>query len=292
MATPQKHKPKLPAAAADDAWEKISATPNYKNQPARQRVVSKQKKPGKNKKGQSPVLFKIGAAMLVLLVLVVLYVEFFVEKRKVTWPVGYSVYGVDVSKYQKDINWQKVRANEISFAFLKATEGASLQDVSFKKNWKQARQAGILCGAYHFYRPHLKPEVQARNFISLVKLQPGDLPPVLDVEVKGRKSKEQLCKDVQVWLRQVEQAYGIKPIIYTNYNFYNENLTGHFDDYHLWIARYEAPKLQLQRTDKLKLAFWQHTDGGAIDGIVGAVDCNVFYGSMRELKSVCIKAQP
>ena len=292
MATPQKPKPKLPASAEDDAWDKISAMPpKYKNQPAK-RGLTKQKKPKKNKKGQSPLLFKVGAAILLLLVLVVLYVAFFVEKPEPAWPVGYSVYGVDVSKYQKDIDWQKVRANEISFAFLKATEGATLQDVSFKRNWEEARRAGILCGAYHFYRPHLKPEVQARNFISLVKLQPGDLPPVLDVEVKGRKSKELLRRDLQVWLRQVEQAYGIKPIIYTNYTFYKDYLAGHFDDYHLWIAHYKVPELKLEKTDKLKLAFWQHTDGGTINGIVGAVDCNVFYGSMRDLKSVCLKEQP
>ncbi|MBF9254536.1 glycoside hydrolase family 25 protein [Pontibacter sp. 172403-2] len=227
-----------------------------------------------------------------LLVLAVLYVALFVEKPEAAWPEGYSVYGIDVSKYQKEIDWQKVRGNEISFAFLKATEGATLQDASFKGNWEQARRAGILCGAYHFYRPHLNPEVQARNFISLVKLQPGDLPPVLDVEVKGRKSKEQLRQDLQVWLRQVEKAYGIKPIIYTNYTFYKDYLAGHFDDYHLWIAHYQVPELKLEKTDKLKLAFWQHTDGGVIDGIVGAVDCNVFYGSMRDLRSVCLKAHP
>ncbi|WP_242917636.1 glycoside hydrolase family 25 protein [Pontibacter liquoris] len=298
MAAPKKHKLHGPADAADDAWEKIqAATPKYKTPqsklykapPAKRISTAAPKRKKKKPKGGSPLLFRVGAAALVLLVLLVLYVELFVEKRKVVWPDGYSVYGVDVSKYQKDIDWQKVRANEISFAFVKATEGASLQDNLFKQNWEEARQAGILCGAYHFYRPHVAPLVQARNFISLVELQPGDLPPVLDIEVRGRKPEAQFRKDLQVWLREVEEAYNTKPIIYTNYTFYKDYLAGHFDDYHLWIAHYKVPKLRIEKTSDLKLAFWQHTDGGAIEGIEGDVDCNVFYGSMRDLKSVCVQ---
>ncbi|WP_347158866.1 glycoside hydrolase family 25 protein [Pontibacter chitinilyticus] len=282
-------------ATEEDAWDKIEAAPpRYKVPPSKapkpvKRVATASPKRRKKKKQPTPMRFWVGAAALALLLLLVLYVHFFVEKRHVVWPEGYSVYGVDVSKYQKDIDWQLVRENEVSFAFVKATEGATLQDAYFDRNWQQARQAGILCGAYHFYIPYLKPEVQAKNFIKHVTLQPGDLPPVLDVELKGRKTKEQLRRDLQVWLRQVENAYGAKPIIYTNYTFYKDYLAGHFDDYHLWIAHYNVSKLKLEKTNRLKLAFWQHTDGGAVAGIEGVVDCNVFYGSMRDLRDVCIK---
>ncbi|MCC9135040.1 glycoside hydrolase family 25 protein [Pontibacter silvestris] len=247
---------------------------------------NKRKEP---KKQQSPVLFWVGLAGFVGLVLFVLYFEIFVEKKKPIWPEGYSVYGIDVSHYQRDIDWEKVRLNEVAFAFLKATEGKSLRDKNFMQNWQNAREAGIIRGAYHFYRPHVKPEKQAEHFIATVPLEPGDLPPVLDVEVKGLKSKKKLREDLQVWLALVEEAYGAKPIIYTNYKFYVDNLQGYFDDYHLWIAHYKVPKPRLERNDTVKLAFWQHTDAGAVDGIEGIVDCNVFYGSMRELRSVCIK---
>lgn len=226
--------------------------------------------------------------MLLALAAVVLYVEFFIEKRKSAWPEGHSVYGIDVSHYQKEVDWQLVRESEVAFAFIKATEGRTLKDKQFESHWEGAAAAGIIRGAYHFYLPYLKPELQAENFISAVTLQSGDLPPVLDVEVRGRKPVAQLRKDLKVWLKKVEKAYGVKPIIYTGYSFYQNYLKGHFDEYHLWIAHYKVPKLKLEKSDSLKLAFWQHTDAGAIKGIEGDVDCNVFYGSMRELRSVCI----
>ena len=246
-------------------------------------------RPRKKQPEPTPVKFWVGLGVLAALVLVVLYVELFVEKRKSAWPEGYSVYGIDVSHFQKKIDWQQVRENEVTFAFVKATEGRTIVDKQFRNNWEGAGNAGIVRGAYHFYLPHLRPELQAANFISTVKLSPGDLPPVLDVEVRGRKPVAQLRKDLNVWLRQVEKAYGAKPIIYTNYTYYKDNLAGHFDGYHLWIAHYKVPKLRLEKSDTLKLAFWQHTDGGTIKGIEGVVDCNVFYGSMRDLRSVCLK---
>ena len=134
----------------------------------------------------------------------------------------------------------------------------------------------------------MKPQLQAENFISTVTLRAGDLPPVLDVEVRGRRPVEQFREELKVWLQLVEEAYGVKPILYTGYAFYKDYLDGHFDDYHLWIAHYDVPELRLEKSSRRKLAFWQHTDGGAIKGIEGIVDCNVFYGSMRELRSVCL----
>ncbi|GAB3811643.1 hypothetical protein GCM10028895_01960 [Pontibacter rugosus] len=218
-----------------------------------------------------------------------MYVEYFVEKPKPVWPEGHTIYGVDVSHYQKDVDWQKVRENEIAFAFVKATEGVTLKDKHFERNWQGAGASGIIKGAYHFYLPYLDPKKQARNFISSVKLSRGDLPPVLDVEVRGRKPVEQLRKDIKVWLDEVENAYGVRPIIYTGYNFYESHLAGHFDGYHLWIAHYKVPKLNMEKSNNRKLAFWQHTDVGAVEGIEGTVDCNVFYGSMRDLREVCVK---
>jgi lysozyme len=255
----------------------------------RAKPVAKATRPKKKSRQPSPYKFWMGLGVLVALVLVVLYVEFLVEKRKSAWPEGYSVYGIDVSHHQKKVNWQLVRENEVAFAFVKATEGRTIKDKQFEHNWEGAGAAGIVRGAYHFYVPHLQPEQQAENFIATVKLQAGDLPPVLDVEVRGRKPVEQLRQELKVWLQQVEEAYGVKLILYTGYSFYKDYLDGHFNDYHLWIAHYKVPKLKLEKSNKRKLAFWQHTDGGAIQGIEGEVDCNVFYGSMRELRSVCVK---
>jgi len=267
-----------------------TSTPVKRKPQAKKSRTAPRRKPAA-KARQQALRFWAGLGVLAVLALLVLYVEFFVEKGRTIWPQGHSVYGIDVSHFQKEVDWLKVRESEISFAFVKATEGKSLQDKHFAANWQGAQEAGIVRGAYHFYLPHVDPKLQAKNFIATVKLAPGDLPPVLDVEVRGRKPLKRLRRDLQVWLRQVEDAYGVKPIIYTSYKFYQDYLAGHFDDYHLWIAHYKVPQLQLERSSKVKLAFWQHTDEGTIEGVEGSVDCNVFYGSMRELRSVCVPAR-
>ena len=256
---------------------------------ASKKAIRSSKPRGKKKSKKTMRPFWVGLAILIGLVMIVLYVELFMEKRRVTWPEGFNVYGIDVSHYQEDVDWAKIKAGEVSFAFMKATEGISLKDKQFEKNWQATADASIIRGAYHFYLPYLSPEKQAEHFIRTVTLSPGDLPPVLDVEVKGRKTKEQLQKDVKVWLRKVENAYGVKPIIYTGYTFYKDYLAGEFDDYPLWIAHYKVDKLKLEKDYKTKLAFWQHTDDGKVDGIERSVDCNVFYGSMRDLKGLCIQ---
>lgn len=266
---------------------KTKATAPKSPAPAKRKPRAKTTR--KKKAQQPPRRFWIGLGLLAGIILLVLYVEYFVEKPAPVWPEGHTVYGVDISHYQRDVDWPKVRQNQIAFAFVKATEGVTLKDKHFQQNWAGADSAGIIRGAYHFYLPYLDPKQQARNFLATVKLSSGDLPPVLDVEVRGRKSEEQLRKDLKVWLDEVENACGVRPIIYTGYNFYTEYLAGHFDSYPLWIAHYKVPRLSMEKSNTRKLAFWQHTDEGAVEGIEGGVDCNVFYGSMRDLRELCIK---
>ncbi len=255
-------------------------------------MQKKKKKPQKKKQARSAVPFAIGFAVVAGIVLFVLYVEFFRKEGKpVIWPEGHSVYGVDVSRYQREVKWDVVRQNGIAFAFLKATEGTSLQDKYFEKNWDKAREAGVIRGAYHFYIPSRNPLEQARNFTNMVVLKKGDLPPVLDIEIETRKNSKQIREGISIWLDEVEKKYGVKPIIYTNHYFYKTHLEGYFDEYHLWLAHYKVKRPKLEKSEKVKLAFWQHTDDGKIEGIDGMVDCNVFYGSLRELRNVCIKQE-
>jgi lysozyme len=262
---------------------------------ATKKTINQMPHPNRKKKkrraSSTPKRFWIGVSILVALIILILYFELLIEKKRPIWPEGHTVYGVDVSHYQKKIDWITVRENEIAFAFIKATEGKTLKDRKFEENWVGAGKANIIRGAYHFYLPYLSPDDQASNFISNVKLERGDLPPVLDIEKRGKKPIEQFRKDIKQWLDRVEEAYGTKPIIYTGYKFYVDYLDGHFDDYHLWIAHYKVSKLKLEKNHKTKLSFWQHTDDGIVKGVNGLVDCNVFYGSMRELRDICIKGE-
>ncbi|MCG8329615.1 MAG: glycoside hydrolase family 25 protein [Chitinophagales bacterium] len=198
----------------------------------------------------------------------------------------YEVHGIDVSHYQSRIQWDSIVNNGIHFAFVKATEGLSMKDSLFTHNWAEMNRVGIKRGAYHFYYPSLSAEEQAKNFLSSVELLPGDLPPVLDVEVLAGSSKVRLITGIRTWLYLTEIEYGVKPILYTNLKFYNKYLAGQFDDYPVWIARYNTrePSLACGR----EWQFWQYGNRGRIAGIAGDVDFNVFQGSWYELEELCL----
>jgi lysozyme len=199
---------------------------------------------------------------------------------------GYEVHGIDISRYQSNVRWDAVAAQGISFAFVKATEGKQHTDALFCRNWEQMQLNGIKRGAYHFFRPSIDGEVQARNFIQSVDMSYGDLPPVLDVEVEEDMPREVVVRQMKAWLYWVELEYSIKPIIYTHYKFYNKFIAGEFDRYPIWIAKYggEPPRLGAG----VKWWFWQYGNKGKLDGIEGDVDFNVFYGSKDELERICL----
>lgn len=207
-----------------------------------------------------------------------------------TYPEGYEVCGIDVSHYQDRINWEKLRNATIgnvpvSFVFIKATEGEKLFDDNFNRNFANAKRNDIVRGAYHFFVPGIDPRRQADFYLKIAQLEPGDLPPVLDIEKKGDLSPDQLRRDVKVWLDMAEAKYGVKPILYTGYKFKMQYLnTPEFDAYPYWIAHYYVEKLAYRG----KWTFWQHTDCGKVSGIKGFVDCNIFNGNMQELMQLTL----
>ena len=200
---------------------------------------------------------------------------------------GYSVHGIDVSAYQGRINWPEVARNRVRFAFIKASEGSSLRDPRFARNWRNARAAGVLCGAYHYFQPNRDGATQAELFERTVPLAPGDLPPVLDVEAASFHDVAVMRREVAVWLRLVEAHYGVRPILYSNHSFYQHHLAGHFDDYPLWLAHYEVARPALARS---RWIIWQHSDEAYVPGIRGVVDFNVFQGSFNELLALRVPA--
>lgn len=210
-------------------------------------------------------------------------------REKTPLLAGYSVHGIDVSAYQGRIDWPEVARHAVRFAFIKASEGVSLQDPRFARNWREARTAGICRGAYHYFLPNRDGAEQARLFIQTVPLEPGDLPPVLDVESAQFHDVALMRREVAVWLRLVETHYGVKPILYSNHSFYRRHLTGHFDDYPLWLAHYEVERPALPAD---KWIIWQHSDEAYVPGIRGTVDFNVFQGSYAALLALRVPAAP
>src|SRR5580704_7500857 len=199
-------------------------------------------------------------------------------------PVNYQIHGIDVSKYQDFIDWEMVKGMRVgdvqmSFAFIKATEGLGNEDAFFKRNWKKSRDAGLARGAYHFFLATKSGKAQAENFINSVQLEPGDLPPVLDIEQTYGMAPEKLRERAKEWLQTVQDFYHVQPIIYTNVDFYKQYLRDDFDAYPLWVAHY----LQKERPSIYRAwAFWQHSEGGRVNGIQAKVDFDVFNGDSTE----------
>lgn len=188
--------------------------------------------------------------------------------------------GIDVSHHQGRINWSAVRRDGIHFAFIKATEGGDWKDPAFERNWARAREAGVLRGAYHYYRPQTQSGTQARHFLRSVSLGKNDLPPVLDIEATDGVSNDVLRRGVRNWLRIVEEETGKRPIIYVSRRF-SSRLGSSFGDYTLWIADYrEAPSVP---SGWNRWHFWQHTERARVDGIAPRVDRNWFRGTRDDL---------
>ena len=199
-----------------------------------------------------------------------------------TSPRHYAVHGVDVSRWQGNINWQKLRAQGANFAYIKSTDGGDHLDPMFRKNWKGAGEAGLKRGAYHFFYWCRSGAEQADWFIRNVPRAENALPPVIDVEYnhqsncKRRLSKELVLKKMKAFMDRLEAHYGQRPVIYTAPDFYRDNLRGEFLDYPFWLrAVAEHPsKVYPGR----KWVFWQYSGTGLSHGVTGEIDLNVFNG--------------
>ena len=171
----------------------------------------------------------------------------------VSYPEGYEIHGIDISHHQGHIDWDELK------------------------------DKGMID---HFFSVHSPAERQAQHFLSQVKLENGDLPPVLDVEHKPKdQTDDEFKASVLTWLDIVEKHYQVKPIIYTYYKFKMKYLNDSiFDQYPYWIAHYYVDSVEYQGRWK----FWQHTDVGKLPGIKGHVDFNIYNGSYYDLRQMTI----
>ena len=274
---------------------------------AKRRTTTKRKSTKSKKGTRRNPLRRVPSYVLwtALAFIVVIYITFFYKTfvgpysfrwkaifSQVTYPKG-TVRGLDISHYQGDIDWDKLRNAQIqgvpvSFIFVKATEGTDIWDENFNQNFHNARKNDFVRGAYHYFSPSTSGKAQAKYFCKMVQLEEKDLPPVLDVEEMGNCTTAQLQREVLSWMKIVEKHYGITPILYTGYKFRTSYLnTPEFDKYPYWIAHYYVDSLEY----KGEWAFWQHTDAGKVDGIKGNVDINVFKGDYQDLMDMTIQEE-
>ena len=219
---------------------------------------------------------------------------------------SHRIYGIDISKYQHirgnkkcGINWQRLRITHlgsiskktvagsvdfpIRFIYIKSTEGKSMVNPYYKQDYSQARAHGYKVGTYHFFSTISPAALQANHFIRHSNLRKGDFPPVLDLEPMPSQIKKMggtgvLFARVRTWLRLVERATGVKPILYISQTFVNRYLPAAPDikrNYPVWIARYGEYKPDIH------LVYWQLCPDGRVAGIQGHVDINVFNGYLE-----------
>lgn len=206
-------------------------------------------------------------------------------------PSGFLCYGIDVSHHQGNIDWAKVSASSaengfpIRFVIMKATESNTFTDPDYSDNINNARNAGFVCGVYHFYDPWTSPEKQAQHYINTVSLKTGDLAPVVDVERSGRSSGD-LQRELLVFLQKLESHYGVKPIIYASAKFRRRHLNNSsFDSYPFWVAHYYVVRPVTEKSWRI----WQFTDHASVTGINGYTDFNVFKGSEADFNALRLK---
>lgn len=198
-----------------------------------------------------------------------------------------SIQGIDVSRWQGEIDWNKVKDADTRFAFIKATEGGDHLDPSFKRNWAEAKKAGVPRGAYHFVWWCRPAKDQIRWFKKHIPRDADALPPVLDVEWQGESDKcgkkiprDKALAKIREMLKALHDHTGKKPIIYTDITFHEDVLEGEFNDYPYWLRSTAAPLHH--RYERKQWEFWQFTTTGRVPGISENVDRNAFFGSESE----------
>jgi GH25 family lysozyme M1 (1,4-beta-N-acetylmuramidase) len=220
--------------------------------------------------------------------------------------------GLELAIYQPHVDWPTlIQATGISFVFVKGSDGSS-PDPLFANHWAEAKNAGMLRGAYHFLRETPDPQQQVDTYMQVLGADTGELPPVLDIEVPAMKVAAKVAAAAQFWLSAVESQVHRRPIIYTAGWWWDPNMliNGSYPTwapgYRLWVANWPlihsvptADQLnQGQLTPVLPKSwtnwmFWQYSgDLAEVAGITGdggtsvKVDLDVFNGTADDLQAV------
>ncbi len=202
----------------------------------------------------------------------------------------FPIRGVDVSAYQGEIDWQVLSEQDISFAFIKATEGSSFTDTRFEYNYKEALKTDLRVGAYHFFSFDSLGRTQGEHFINTVEKTENMLPPVIDLELYGSYTEsppnaDTLCAELTEMIDLLKAHYGMSPIIYVTEETYTLYIANRFADCPIWYKNVYGKKLT---PEGRKCDFWQYTNRANLEGYSGEekyIDMNVFFGTAEEFAS-------
>lgn len=198
-----------------------------------------------------------------------------------------NLQGIDVSQYQGGISWSQVAASGISFAYIRAGDGASYDDPNFQTNWKGARGAGVIRGAYLYFEPSEDPTAQANLLLkqlSAVGFLQGDLVPAIDVETTNGLPPATVAANLQTTVSVVSRAIGALPAIYTSPQWWDSNVASSaLTADPLWVANWcgscAGPSMPASNWGGHGWAIWQYSDAGSVPGIAGSVDLDQTGGA-------------
>jgi lysozyme len=204
---------------------------------------------------------------------------------------GTTVQGVDVSVYNGTVDWAQVKASGRVFAIARVSDGLNSLDSKFAADWSGIRAEGLVRGVYQYFEPGQNPVAQADLLVSKIgSLEPGDLPPIIDVETAGGQSNATIVANVKAWLDEIEAKLGVKGIIYCASGFWNAlPNTSQFSSNIVWVANYgvSCPSMPTPWTH---WSMWQYSGTGTCPGMTGEVDLDVFNGTLAELQAITVGA--
>jgi lysozyme len=225
------------------------------------------------------------------------------------------VKGIDVSVFDPVINWAKVRAQGYRFVIIRSSYGVdnsqTIKDTMFDSHWAGSKAAGMLRAPYHYLKAAQDGNKQAEDFLKIVTLEKGDLPPVLDLEEAFNQdaSNKQFIANAGAFLAKVKQATGITPMVYSRASFLNEKLTQNGKapawamSYLMWVAHwtyaYGDNIKPIEAAGWAPYTFWQYSgEKENLDGITDDlgrpvyVDFDVFKGTLEELFALANATPP
>ncbi|HWJ60446.1 MAG TPA: GH25 family lysozyme [Acidimicrobiales bacterium] len=185
-------------------------------------------------------------------------------------------YGIDVSRHQDAIDWERVAGDDIDFAYIKASEGGDLVDARFADNWEGAGAVGLDRGAYHFFTLCRPGAEQAANFLATVPPREAELPPALDLEIAGncsaRPGEAAVADEVAAFVDAVEAETGEAVVLYIGDDWEQRYPVADRDQRPRWARRLFRRPI----TDDWWI--WQFSGTSRVDGIAGRTDLNIMKG--------------
>lgn len=220
---------------------------------------------------------KVAAALVFVMVLMAAMPAFALQAD------SRHVYeGIDVSVYQGNIDFEKVKGDGIEVVYIRAGEGSSYVDSKFKQNARRAKAAGLKFGFYLYVTAQNTEEAeqQASFFADLIKDYDYDCRPAMDFENFSGLSRDQVNQIGKAFMEKLEEETGLRPVIYTNANAANRTWSETFGKYPLWAAEYGPSEPEITSGIWESWAGFQYTSSGRVEGIEGRVDKNRFTDTM------------